>query len=430
MEKVREISPQRLEIRSGGGYMSVFGLPFFAAGVFVTLMAVGVIVPVNAGRIPLWGLPVMAFMGLVFVAVGGGLAFGRRWKVLDRSRGLITVDIGLLVPMKSTEYGLYDYDAVVLSHQPGDSDTSESYPVALQGIGSTREFKIIRPASYAESRAEAEKIAKFLRLPLVDRSTPHESVLETEAAQRSFGRRNGSRNAVERPVPPPSVLQSAVQESADGVIITIPGRLGTAGIIQFLIPIAFALFVVFNVAPLFGATDTPEFVSVMFFAVALLFFVIPLIRALWGVFDAKTKSTVVSAGAQGVEIEERHAFRKRSTRIPPDAIIDIDFSTSRTVVEGAEGAGEHSAPSGNGSSRWREGQVVAAPSWLKKIVRLFPAKGIFIKAHTGIYSFGAGLPDNEVRYLHDIVTRALSRGSQRDGTGNVPVSDIIGASSW
>jgi hypothetical protein len=37
------VTPDRLQIRDGGGCLSFFGLPFFAAGVFLASIAAGVV---------------------------------------------------------------------------------------------------------------------------------------------------------------------------------------------------------------------------------------------------------------------------------------------------------------------------------------------------------------------------------------------------
>jgi hypothetical protein len=47
------------------------------------------------------------------------------------------------------------------------------------------------------------------------------------------------------------------------------------------------------------------------------------------------------------------------------------------------------------------------PRWLGLLRRLVTSKGIIVKSRKGLLSFGAGLPDDEVRYLHAAVARAL-----------------------
>ena len=46
---IRLVTPDRLQIRDGGGCMAAFGLPFFAAGIFLILAITGVIPMTNAG---------------------------------------------------------------------------------------------------------------------------------------------------------------------------------------------------------------------------------------------------------------------------------------------------------------------------------------------------------------------------------------------
>jgi len=48
----RQVAPDRLQIREGGGCVSLFGLPFFAAGVFVTLIGLRVVPVTNPGEVP------------------------------------------------------------------------------------------------------------------------------------------------------------------------------------------------------------------------------------------------------------------------------------------------------------------------------------------------------------------------------------------
>jgi len=44
--------------------------------------------------------------------------------------------------------------------------------------------------------------------------------------------------------------------------------------------------------------------------------------------------------------------------------------------------------------------------WLAQFAK---GHGLIVKTRTGLRSFGAGLEDEEIRYLHDVVRRALHR---------------------
>ena len=80
--------------------MAAFGLPFFAAGIFMILCVAGVIPISNASEMPRWGWVAMVFMGLAFTAVGGTLVFGRAWTTLDVTRRLVIKQWGLLIPLR------------------------------------------------------------------------------------------------------------------------------------------------------------------------------------------------------------------------------------------------------------------------------------------------------------------------------------------
>jgi uncharacterized protein YgfB (UPF0149 family) len=45
-------------------------------------------------------------------------------------------------------------------------------------------------------------------------------------------------------------------------------------------------------------------------------------------------------------------------------------------------------------------------AWLSKFAK---GHGLTVKTRTGLTSFGEGLEDDEIRYLHDVVRRALRR---------------------
>jgi hypothetical protein len=152
---VRQVAPDRLELREGGGCLSVFGVPFLAAGVFVTLIGARIVPMENARDIPLWAWPLIILMGLVFVAVGGALVFGRRWTVLDAGRGTISRRWGLLVPMRGETHILAAYDAVMVRFEAGDSDTADRYPILLRAKGGGTDLTLQSSTQYGESREGA-----------------------------------------------------------------------------------------------------------------------------------------------------------------------------------------------------------------------------------------------------------------------------------
>ena len=145
--------------------MAAFGLPFFAAGIFMILSVAGVIPISNAGERPSWGWLALAFMGLVFTGVGGTFVFGRAWTTLDVTRRLVIKQWGPLIPLRERTYPLAGYSAVTLDfvrrlgHRGQVSGRLESatrlHPSALQlyhvcGLQSVRDRG--RPTSSPRDR--------------------------------------------------------------------------------------------------------------------------------------------------------------------------------------------------------------------------------------------------------------------------------------
>ena len=150
------IAGDRLQIREGGGCMSVFGLPFFAAGVFVALMIVGVIPVGNADQLAALEWALLIVMAVAFTAVGGALVFGRSWTTIDRAQREVTKQWGLIVPLKERAVSLDGYSAIRLDFVQGDSDTANRFPIALKAQGAPDlglcSFTVVLPARECAGR--------------------------------------------------------------------------------------------------------------------------------------------------------------------------------------------------------------------------------------------------------------------------------------
>ena len=395
---VRQVAPDRLEVKEGGGCLAIFGVPFLAAGIFVTLIAARIVPLKNATDVPAWAWPLILLMGLAFVAVGGGLVLGRRWTILDAGRGTILKQWGLLVPMRGEAHSLADYDAVAVRFEAGDSDSAERYPVLLRAKGGGADLALQSATQYGESREAAAAIAKFLRLPLVDAATTHESVLAADLADAPFPEQPPGAD-LRGDAPRPLRMQSQVRESSRTLEIILPGPgfqwrklVGPAisvGVLSYLSP---------QLLRFFRQTHTPEAVQTALLGFAVfLFVVIPLV----GIFNAARLAsrgrTLVTASPEGIVIEERGAWRARLTRLPAGEILGVDYGTAEDAFASAQWGAKQRVSAGRG----------VAPRWLAVMRRLAASKGITVKSRKGLFTFGAGLPDDEVRYLHALVVRAL-----------------------
>ncbi len=404
----RQVGPDQLRIREGGGCLSLFGLPFFVAGVFVTLIGVRVVPVSNAADVPAWAWPLISLMGLAFVAVGGGLMLGRRWITLDRAQGAIRKQSGLLVPMKGAEYSLRDYEAVTLRFEAGDSDSADRYLVLLKARTGQADFLLSTSTMYGESRDRAAAAAKFLDLPLVDASTDHESVVAAHQADATFQERlragEGRREEAVRPLR----MQTQVRESGSAVEIVLPGPGFRPGsLVGLIVSVGLLTYVAPELLRFFRQTHTPETVQIVIFGVAVLFLVlVPLRGVINSAVLAARGRTVVTATAAGIVIDEHDAWRAKSMRIPGADILGLDYGTADARLHSARRFAAQRAPQ-VGQAALSAGPDRPAPRWLVALGRFAKAKGIIVKGRNGLITFGAGLPDDEIRYLYAVVSRAL-----------------------
>ena len=182
----RQTSPQIIELREGGGWVAIVGLPFVLAGVVMALTVAGLL-HIEVEPTDKWTPLVLAGLSVAFIAGGAVMLFGRLWLTIDASRDCIVRSYGLLVPLHTRERSLSEFNAVVIVHQAGDSDSGERYPVRLRSI-TGRDFVVSNPTEFGPSRSQAEYLSFFLRLPLVDTTTDHDTVIAPERAGQGLRR--------------------------------------------------------------------------------------------------------------------------------------------------------------------------------------------------------------------------------------------------
>jgi hypothetical protein len=401
----------QLVVREGGGCLGIFGLPFLVAGVFLVLAAVGIVPMENAAEVPAWAWPVMVGMGMVFVGVGGGLAFGRRWVTVDTGRNLVLSQWGPLVPLRTQEHRLEGFEEVRLVLRPGDGDSSDRYDVILWPRRGGKEVPLSSSALYGESRELAAAVAKFTGFTLVDASTPGGERIPPEEVDLPFQDRAPGETGGSLPAPRPIRMQSQVRESFRGVEIFLPQA--SFRLTKLLGPgIAMGVLVLFGppLLQFFRETDTPAVVQVVFMGfLAFLFLVLPLWSILHGVLLSLRGGTLVTVSGEGITLEERGAFGRKVARLPTADILGVDHGALQAILSSARQEAEERIP---GSRRSPPGTTAdtCEPGWMRILKRLAPGRGVMVKTRKDVLSFGAGLPDDEVRYLHAIVVRALRDG--------------------
>jgi hypothetical protein len=407
----RRVAPDRIQIREGGGCLGVFGLPFFAAGVFLLLSSMG-LVPMEKGDDLLTRL-MLPFMGIVFTAVGGTLSFGRAWTTVDGTRREIVKQLGLMVPMHSTTRLIDDFTALALEFERGDSDSADTYPVVLKAR-SGRNHRLCSSTEYADARGCATSVAELLRLDFEDATTDHpvrltvgQTEMPLQQRLQMEGRESGS---AERP----ANTRCKVLREPNALLITIPTRrTHPVAFALTLIPVAISAVFVGPLSQFFRQTRTPDPMAWAFLGFIILFFgVLPAMTAINGYLSERRGGTIVTVSPSGIGIQERGAWKAgRVNSLAAADILDIDFSTSESATSSARLAAEQRVR--DAYAKPGESAPTIGPRTerlLKAVTRIAQHRhghGITIKSRQGLTTIGQGLDDDEVRYLHAIIRRAL-----------------------
>jgi hypothetical protein len=408
-QSFRQIGPDRIQRRQGGGCLAIFGLPFFAVGVFMLLAMSGLANVSNSDSVSLPGRLGMLFMGLVFTAVGGTLSFGRGWTTIDSTRREVITQYGLMVPMHTRAQRVDEFNSVMLSFVQGDSDSADTFPVTLKsrtGHG----LKLDSATQYGDARSYATAVADLLRLDFEDATTDHPVRRAVGQADMPLQQRLQMEGLQNEPARPPNA-RSEVTREGDGVQISIPNpRTHPFAIALTLIPVAISTAFVSPMFRFFRQTRTPDPVGWAFIGFMLLLFgVLPAMTALNGYLRSRRGRTIVTVSPRGIEIRERGAWRTGpANALPAAEILDIDFSTSESVSTAARVAAEQRVRASSGMHSTSP-EIGPRTQWLlTTLSRYAQGHGIIIKTRQGLTTVGKGLADDETRYVHAIVRRALA----------------------
>jgi hypothetical protein len=208
----------------------------------------------------------------------------------------------------------------------------------------------------------------------------------------------------------PLRMRCQVRESSRAVEIVLPGPgFGWARLVGPAVSIGILTYVGPDLLQFFRRTRTPETVQIAFFGFAVLLFVVPsLLGLLRGVLLAIRGRTLVTASPEGIVVEEQGAWRVKTTRIPAPEILGLDYGTAGATIHAAQHAVEDRVKQDGPRTAQSLGRQGAALKWVSLMQRLVTSRGIIVKTRGGLVTIGAGLPDDEVRYLHALVTRALA----------------------
>lgn len=308
----------RRVLSEGGGCLSIFGLPFLAAGLFLLLGFLGFVPVKNEDGTPveMWGRVVFFLMGLAFSCVGCWLVFGRQKIVIDKEQGTLDKEWKVLFSVKKEKKNLRAFKEVALKFERGDSDTSDRYPVVLSG--SAEEVSIASPLQFGQARRLALELSEFLHLPFEDRTTEHVKVFMPEGKTEILTAHR------------PKDMLSRVTETGEFLEILMPQNQGLGCLVpmMLLVPIIFVVeffppfhkLLEFN----FDIQNLGDIFGIFFFGVFFLFAVfIPLTFVVRALRQWKRPGISIKIDQRTIEIRDLFSQTKIK-KIPLDDVISIE----------------------------------------------------------------------------------------------------------
>lgn len=405
----RQTTPDRLDVRDGGGCMAVFGLPFFLAGVYLLLVSARIIPVQDADEISLWKWLVILFMALTFFAAGGTLVLGRRWVRIDKGMGRVVRQWGWLVPMKQIDQSLYDYNAVVIKLTSGQGDSSEHYRVSLKPRASGDAIFLYSSKNYEQTWDRAALVSEFLGVPLEDVTTPFKVVVDADRVYEPLGEQIRRSNPDFKAMAPPPSPRSQISVVGKTLQMTIPGRRFHPGmLIQFVFPIVGVTLFVLYVQPFFVFTDTPPLVQrVATIFVLGAFGLFPILKGIFTIVAAIWQRTQLTVTQDEMVIVKRRAWGTKTTTIPGDQILKLTYGANLAETN-FQHIPEQRALQAGAPPPPPMGPGIRPPRWLSMLMNLTGSKGLTVKSRRELVTFGAGLSNAEMVYMCWLINQILA----------------------
>ena len=413
-----------LEIRSGGGCLSLFGMPFLLAGLIIMLIPLGVIPFEEQPEGPLVSALIVLF-GSVFAAVGAVLVFGRGGIILDRGRGRIVRWWGLLVPMRRVEHRLDAIRQVEMDFSSGDKDSADTWPIRLAGEGVPKPITVAQPTAFSEARRVAEELARFLHKPLVDSSTGERMTRDAEHLDESWRDRARRTQEAAAPMPPePPGMRTRIERTDGGYVFHIPGPpLYWFHYLPVLFPVGFAAAVAWFFLPALLTLPMPDWVRYFALGFIGLFFIAgPVLSALLHVLRLRNQFERVTVTKAFLRVEALKQGKRSAAEIPVDELEDLVAPTAKSLMDSVEVPGMKKVDLGDtGTPRMPDGRPV--PRLLQSILKMAGSRGITARSDKAVVEFAAGLDEGAEAALATRHTSRRPAPARRYGGGAAAPDD-------
>jgi len=142
----------------------------------------------------------------------------------------------------------------------------------------------------------------------------------------------------------------------------------------------------------------------------LIFFILgPILTALRYLRRDARSSTRITVTPVLLRVEELAGRKSQTTEIPADELEELDLPTIKEIqssIRMPDKFPKLDLPE-SGIPRLPDGRPI--PKILVSLMRLFKSPGIIARSDSASVQFGSGLPEEELRYLHALVKKVLTR---------------------
>jgi hypothetical protein len=403
----KKIAPDIIEYRGGGGCLSLFGLPFLVAGLYIMQIPTGFI-PVE-GDSPPWYFLVP--FGFVFAAAGFAMVFGRNGTTIDLRKRKILQWWGLLVPFKRNTHSLDLFNTVRLSKESGDSDSSDTYPIYLEGSNTGNRLKINASTDYQTAKYSAEELSRFLNFTMDDDTSTVIITRKPGELNESLRQRMRKNGQVSNSLPrKPTEMLSKIQQTSEGYVIEIPWtNQKKSGMLHLIINIIVAGFIIYFFLLPILTLPMPDIIRYIFIGFILLVFIlVPIISTLLKLRKKKTCHTRITLTSVCLKIEDCSRRRKSITEIPIEELEELVLPTDKQTLKRPNHSGkEKDIHIGEtGMPRMVNGRKV--PKLVYKLMKSVPHPGITVCSRNQQLTIGEGLLMEELVYLHAFIRKIIA----------------------
>lgn len=401
-----------LEVRSGGGCVSLIGLPIAFVGLLMLTIASGLSGLHSTGQsAPSW---VLGLIGLPFLIVGYCIVAFRSRLAIDRRTKTVSTGWTVLPYGRRKEQSIERASHILLDkYTTGGKSQQTYYRLSLIGPDQKQPIEVNSTPDRLKARQGAETLAKFLNLPIEDTSegvTIRREVAELDRSVRDLWH---ARQAEEPAPPAPAQMKSRCEQTSDGLRIEIPPRV----IAGRWVVAAVALVLMFSASdlvllPLQRGVQLPLPVLIIS-ALFSLVFVGAILFALARLIPGRT---IVLADRSRLRVEQQYLLYRRAVELTVEEIEElfvVDRSgafantppTSASQTPAPQTEAERRLAQAFSTGRTAQGQPL--PGCVTALVNMARSGGIVARGDRGEARFGEGLPPDELAYLLHLVRTAI-----------------------